>query len=563
MSGGFLAHLQALADPMQQRWLWGRLGNRWSVAPEPPPPAYLHKVPDAEFPGRADFADLTPGKTETILLVLPGGETLRVAAGKIDGLMDRQWSDPAAAAAFQGFAWMVQDPDGTALATLWPAWLARHSTAEPSSLAWNADVVAERAIMLLDMAERHGLPAPRSKILTILGAHAAILLNSFTERSAPPSALARRAHALARLGLDLDMPATADFGLAALLAECGRLQLPSGIGNMESTHHHLRLCHSLADTWLAARRFGRSETPALERVLRQALAVLPLITLPGGMPLIGDVAENLPGGWLNGLLRGGDMSGWIGRLAAEDRVRIEELRDQCLLPDLEALRADGWLRLDQNGWSGLWHAVPGGWPAFDGHGHQDLGSCELHFEGVPIFVDPGGSPQGAINGQGKCRSATAHGGLQLNRRDPYPLNHPAYSDDFRRYAGGTSPRLQAEFDGAHLLFGGLAGIGGLREGSRQWHFTDDGFTLDDRLNGTGRYRLSRRLLTPLAARREDPQTVILEGSGRRFRVSADHPLNIGPGLRWAGFGVAEPLSCIEISGRINLPWRGQIRVLAF
>ncbi len=564
MSGGFLTYLQVLTDPVQRRWAFGRLRNRWPVAARPAPPAYLNTRPAAETPGRTDLPDWSPGKPATVLLTLPGGETLRVVPGKADGLLDRRWDDPATAAAFQGFAWMAQDPDGIALAVLWPAWLDRHASSEASGLAWNADIVAERSLALLDRVRLRGLPAPRRQTLAALETHAAVLLSSFAERAAPPVLLARRAHALIRLGLDLAMPATADFGLAALLAECGRLLSPSGVSLLESTHYHLRLCQSLADAWLAARRHARTEAAPLESVLRRALAVVPPLTLPGGLPLIGDVVENLPLGWLRGLLRGAAMEqGWTGQLPAAERACLKELRDDSCLPDLEALRADGWLRVDQDGWSGLWHAAPDGWPAFDGYGHQDLGSCELHFEGVPIFVDAGGSHCGNINGRTLCRKATAHGGLQLDRRDPYPFGHPNYSDAFRRQVGGMPPRLRAEFDGASLVFGALAGRGGLRDGSRRWHFAEGGVVIDDMLNGTGRTVVSRRFLTPLAVRREDDRTVLLEGAGRGFRLIADQPLTIGDGCRWCGFGVTEPLKVIEIGGRLNLPWRGRVRVLPY
>lgn len=562
MRGGLLTGLQVLTDPVQRCWLLGRLRNRWPATAEVATPAYLQSIPGAETPGPTDLPDLQPGKPTTILLTLPGGETLRVVPGKTEGLIDRRWDDPAAAAAFQGFAWLAQDPDGTALAALWPAWLDRHATVEPSTLAWHPDIVAERSLALLDRARSRGLPAPRQQTLTALAAHAAALLASFAERTTPPALLARRAHALIRLGLDLAMPATAGFGLTALLAESDRLLLPSGVSNLESTHYHLRLCQSLADAWLAAHRHGRQEEEALECVLRRAMAVLPQLTLPGGLPLIGDVVENLPPGWMNGLLRGAALDkGWTGQLPAGDRARLAELCDDSLFSDLEALRDDGWLRVDLDGWSGLWHAAPDGWPAFDGFGHQDLGSCELHFEGVPIFIDAGGGRQSNINGRSLCRKATAHGGLQLNRRDPYPLGHPDYSEAFRRQIGGMPPRLRAEFDGASLVFGALAGVGGLRDGSRYWHFADGGFVIDDMLNGTGRTVVGRRFLTPLAVRREGPQTVLLEGEGRRFRLSADQPVTIGDGCRWSGFGITQPLHVIEISGRLNLPWRGRVRVL--
>lgn len=558
-----LAGIQALADPVQRRWLLGRVRNRWPVAPETSVPAYRNAIPAAEAPGRTELSDLTPAKPTTVLLTLPGGDALRVVPGKPDGLVDRHWNDPATTKAFHGFAWTAQDTDGTALATLWPAWLDRYGAGGHPAQAWNADVVAERSLALLDMIRRHGLPGPRDRTLAALTGHAHALLASFAETSATAMALTRRAQALIRLGLELAMPATAEFGFTALLAESERLMLPSGVANVDSTHYHLRLCQELADAWLAAIRHDRPQAAPLEAVLRRAMAVVPPLTLPGGLPFIGDVVEDLPVGWLKGLLRNAPMDqGWTGRLPANERARLGELRDDCLLADLEALRADGWLRLDLGPWSGLWHSAIGGWPAFDGHGHQDAGSCELHFGGVPVFVDPGGGRTGAINGGRLSRHAAAHGGLQLNGRDPYPLDHPDYSEAFRREIVGTAPSLRAEFDGASFTFGKLGGGNGLREGSRRWHFLGDGFGIDEMLNGTGRALVTRRFLTPLTVRREDPQTVRLEGGGQRFRLIADQPVSISDGCRWNGFGVTEPLHIIEISGRFNLPWRGSLRVVA-
>lgn len=561
MRGGWLAGLQALADPVQRRWLLGRMRNRWPVTPEAPVPAYRGNIPAAESAGRNRLPDLVPVKPATVLLTLPGGDALRVVPGKPDGLVERHWSDPATTAAFHGFAWLAQDTEGAALATLWPAWLDRFGAGRPSSRAWDADIVAERSLALLDMARWRGLPGPRDRTLTALARHAQILLASFTDATAPAIALTRRAQALLRLGLELAMPATAEFALTALLAESDRLLRPSGVANVESTHYHLRLCQGLADAWLATLRHQRPQAGAVEAVLRRAMAVVPQLTLPGGLPLVGDVVENLPVGWLKGLLRGAPMDqGWTGRLPADERARLGQLRDACLLDDLEALRADGWLRVTVGQWSGLWHAATDGWPAFDGHGHQDAGSCELHFADVPVFVDPGGSRTGAINGRSLCRRASAHGGLQLNGHDPYPFDYPDYSGDFRREIEGAPPSLRAEFDGASLSFCRLAGAGGLREGSRHWRFIGDSLGLDEVLNGTGRVLVTRRFLTPLAVRREDPKTALLEGAGRRFRLVADQPVTISDGCRWNGFGVTEPLHVIEISGHFNLPWRGSLRL---
>lgn len=555
--GGMLAGFLGLADPVHRRWLLGRLRNRWPAGTDPAIPAYRGAIPVAETPGRNGLADLVPPKAVTVLLTLPGGEALRVVPGKADGVIERPWSDPAAMAAFHGFAWLSQDPDGVALATLWPAWLDRYAPPTPANPAWQADIAAERALALLDIARRRGLPQPGERTLAALGDHARVLLGSFAHPEADPAATLRRAQALVRLGLALAMPATAAFGFGALLSEAGRLLMPSGVANLDSTHHHLRVCQSLADAWLAAQRHDRTEAPAVEALLRRALAVVPLLTLPGGFPLIGDVVDSLPPKWLAGLLRGAPMDqGWTGRLPPEEQAKIAELRESCLQDDLEALRIDGWLRVDLGRWRGLWHMACDGWPAADGHGHQDLGAAELHFDTVALFVDPGGGRLDTAS----CRRASAHGGLQFNRHDPLPFARAGYSQDFRRQVGGQPPRQRAEFDGVSLAFGKLMGAPGLREGRRRWRFDGDGLTVDEALNGTGRVLVTRRFLTPLAVHREDPKTVRLEGSGKRFRLSADQPVTVTDGCRWRGHGVTEPLKIIEVGGPVNLPWRGGIRL---
>lgn len=558
MNGGFLTNLRALADPVERRWLIGRLRGRWSAPREKPRPAFLDSLPAAEPPGRIAWKDLPAGIARSCLLSLPGGKTLPLEP-------EQSWNgyrfdDPAIAAAFHGFSWLANDPQGIALVTLWPSWL----EAFPAGThpAWAPDITTERAIALLDTAARIGLPGPRRRTQEALVAHAVHLIDSLDDPDLMPSALLRRGHALARLGLELAMPGYAGFALALLTAETPRLLRRSGMSSFESTHHHLRLCQSLADIWLAARRHGRNEAPAIEALLRRALAVIPALCLGNDLPLVGDVAESLPPGWLSGLIRGNPMSeGWTGQLAAADRALLQGLRDDCFFTDLEALCAEGWLRVDIGGWKGLWHVAQHGWPALDSHGHQDLGATELYFGDVPVFVDPGGSLLGNLNGQALCRKASAHGGVQMDGRAPYPVDRPHYDDVFRQSVAGKPPVLAAEFDGASLTFGTLAGINGLREGVRRWHFVDGGLVIDDLLNGNGRYLLSRRLVTPLAVSREDERTVLLEGHGKRFRLIADVPLSTGEGVRWVGFGLTEPVHFIEINSRVNLPWRGELRLV--
>jgi hypothetical protein len=288
---------------------------------------------------------------------------------------------------------------------------------------------------------------------------------------------------------------------------------------------------------------------------------MPALVLPGGLPLVGDVAETLPPGWLDALLPGAPAArGWAGRLPEDERALLAALRDGEPLVDLEAIRADGWLRLDIGRWSGLWHALPGGWMDAEGYGHQDAGACELHYDGVPVFVDPGGSGLGDANGAGVGRSASSHGGIQLNGKDPLPTDHPAYSDVFRRRVGGPAPNLRAEWDGVSLASAGFAWLGGPRDVRRRWRFVAGSVAIDDSINGTGRYLVTRRLLTPMAVIIEEPGTALLEGGGKRFRLTAESRLHIGNAVRWTGYGTEQPICCIEIRTPANLPWRGRITI---
>lgn len=558
MHSDIWAQVRGLTDPVQRRWLIGRWRNRWPAETPPAPPAYLDNRPPAETPDLSAFADHPP-TGGTADLQVPG-TTVTLTAATVGDIAAKPPADPAVAAAFHAFTWSHLDDAGTALPLLWPAWLQHHGGRDRRSPAWLPAVTAERTVALLDFLRRHGMPGPRERTVAALAEHAAALTADLGDAS--PAALpALQGWALARLGLDCAMPATAAFGLAVLLAEARRVLRPSGIAALDSSHHHLALCRCYADAWLAARRQNRAEAAELETILRRMLGVVPLLTLRGGMPLIGDVAETLPTGWLDGLMRGSaGGQGWLGRLPAEEQAALVTLRDASLLDDLEALRADGWLRVDVGRWSGLWHAVPGGWPDADGLAHQDLGACVLHYDGVPIFVDPGGSALGEINGDGYCRLASVHGGLQLNGGDLYPANRPGYSDAFRKAFAGPPPQLVAEFDGASLTFLGLAAQSGLRHGQRRWSLADGNLVVDDQLNGTGRFLVSRRFITPFTLHQEDDRTVRLEQGDHRFRLVADQPVVIGEGQRWLGYGRAEPIHFIEVTARVNLPWRGRIRV---
>ncbi len=354
-----------------------------------------------------------------------------------------------------------------------------------------------------------------------------------------------------------DEPAAAT-ALAVLLADCDRLLGPSGVLREDSTACHLRLTHGFAEAWLAARRRHRPEAPRLEAILRRLLAALAALTLPGGLPEIGNVPADTPPAFLAGLLPGGPVdNGWLATLSAGDRRILLSLRDGERLHDLELLRADGWLRSDMGPWSGLWHAPPEGWPSVTGHGHHDVGSFALHYDGAPLFIDPGSPP--SPNLAAAYRSASAHNGLTVDGHDPYPENRPTYSDAFRQAVGGPPPELRSAFDGVSLAFDGFDRLGGPRGASRRWRFAESNLTIEDIILGTGRKRIERRLVTPWPTVLDEGGVAVIR-AGRDFRVSGEIPAVLRPFRRWTASGDEQPLTVILFSCRANLPWHGQLQI---
>jgi len=557
------------ADPVLRRWIFGRLRNRWPVVdgPEVVPhhPPYLDDLPTAEDeqPRPAGLADMPRAAPQGRVSLRLGTQTVEAEATALDRLFDHRFDDAEAMAAAHGFSWVGQADLGPAwIGALWQAWCAQHGDIDEDSPAWAPDIAAARVAAILDVTRRHGLPGPRAQTLKVLAAHAAFLVThlDYWGPNATSSSLAAQGHALYRLGLDLGMEHTARLGLTIVTEEAKRLVTPSGVLREESSHAHLLYTRAIVDAWLAARRHDRPEAAALQSLAGHLLSVIPMLTLPGGMPLVGDLLPGDAPALLAGLRRDAPLDqGWTGTLDAGDRAVFAALRDSRPLADLEDLRADGWLRVDLGRWAGLWHAAVGGWPFHPGHGHQDIASFDLHYGNVPVFVDPGnGAPKAAT----LYRSAAVHNGLQLNGRSPYPVSRPFYNEAFRRDIAGPPPLLRAEFDGASLVFHGFSRLGGPGECVRGWRFTDTSLVIDDFLKGTGRFELVRRLVTPLPASLQEDGTVLLTGpDGLRLIVDGGVPAILGSGNRGTADGGLAPVQVIEfVSPKANLPWRGQITV---
>ncbi len=552
---------QVAADPVLRRYLAGRALGRWPSLGTP----VIGPVPGmGSWPARAEaghraWLELQDGCSGGFL-PLPG---LSVRAAP--DLFDHTFADGEALSALHRFAWLpLQGTDACFrnVQMLWAAWRARFAAPDDSP-AWEAYTAAERVINMLDLGRRAGLPAPLQDTVAVLAAHAPAIaerLEYFGEH-ATCNHLFNNARGLYRLGCDLGMPDWADWAASLLRREAERLFLPSGVLREGSSHYHLLYVRNAADCWLAARRAGRAdEAREWQELTARLMAVLPHLALPGGLPLVGDVSPDSPPVFLAGLLPGGaPMAGWTGLLPANERDAVIALRDRIAPADTRLLTTDGWLRVDARGWSGLWYAAPEGWCFSPGHGHQDVGACEIHFGSVPLFIDPGRGAYGEEGDAALFRSAEAHGGLQVEGADPYPANKPYYPPEFRRAVGGRPPRLEAGEDRVHLAFEGFTRLDGVGQVTRQWCFAAGRLEIEDKVAGRGRRRITRRLVTPHPVRR-DGSAAIIETSAGHFAVSSSTGLEIVASKRWVAYGQPEPAWAIWWDADADLPWNGRITV---
>jgi hypothetical protein len=315
-------------------------------------------------------------------------------------------------------------------------------------------------------------------------------------------------------------------GLRLLLGGVERGVGASGATLEGSTLRQAQLARVTAEVWLAARRARRPEQWRLASVARSIIGAYDALHLTGGLPQIGDRPE------------GFDSAAPFDQLDETDRNALDELRRQSKLYDLETLRRDGWLRLDKGPWSGLWYCPTSGWPAYEGLAHHDLGAAELHWNGLPLLVDPGAGKAAAVS----------HGGLTLDRQNPYPESRAGYSDAFRREIAGPAPELRTHLDGVKLTMDGFGRFGGHRQIERVWRFDGESLRIEDLILGTGRPLIERRLVTPWDVQRDDEGVILSQGE-HRLRLVTEGTISLQP-----TYGPTQ----IIIAVRANLPWSGAL-----
>ena len=350
---------------------------------------------------------------------------------------------------------------------------------------------------------------------------------------------------LYKAGLDTGDEGKTAQGLRQMLGFAEQGIGPSGATLEGSTLRQVQLVRLLTESWLAARVKGRPEQWRLAAIARSVIGALDAMTLTGGLPEIGGTPSRL---------------GFRDPFADLDTIEhraLDELRRQSRLNDLEVLRHDGWLRLDAGAWSGLWYCPKGGWPPEEGLGHHDLGAPELHWNGLPLFVDPGPPTATHAHLSARYRSAVMHGGLSIDGKNPYPESRSYYTDAFRRNVAGPAPDLRATHDGVRLSMDGFGRFGGHRQIERHWHFDGASLRLDDLVLGTGRPRIERRLITPWNVSQDGADMVLTKGE-HRLLLSGEGAITLRQIRRWNVRGDEVPLTMILFSVRANLPWSGSL-----
>jgi len=520
---------QVASDPVLRRWLVARATGREPAPPHftpgaPPYLAGLGSWTKAAPLTRIELRALTAARpAQPIDIMLPGA-TMRLDPGDPDALFAQRFDDLETALATYRFAWLplMQNPDPAWVDALWRAFRRRFATPD-AGWAWHPYTAAERAINILDFAHAFGVPGERDDTIAFLALHAdtiAARLEYFGEHNTG-NHLSNDGRGLFFIGIALGLDRIADLGGRILLAEAARIFRPSGMLREGSTHYHLLLTRNYVSGWQAARAAGRPETDALEAIVRRATSCIPRLSLPGGFPLIGDISPDCPPDFLLTAL---------APLIAESQPAAAD-----------ALAADGWLRGDFGPWSGLWHVEPDGWCPMPGHGHQDFGSFELHYGDMPLFRDPG---RGSYRDP-RDTTAVVHNGVTIDDRDPYPQNRPYYSSAFRRAVGGDAPRLTRSAN-AVALSGPM---------SRTWSFEGGSLVIRDRVTGSGRHRVTRRLHTAL------PVTEI-GGAVRvaNFTIESDVAPTLKPTALWTEYGAGVPATAIVFEAAVTLPYHAEIRV---
>ncbi len=551
---------QVLNDPVLRFWLLRRI-----VGLEKKPPIFTQRAPPyltipssttatSALPvwcgedGGGAFSPPTGKKTIT----LPG-MSVEIYAETPGSLFDINYPDLETMLGAHRFAWVPlagSDVNPDWVDAIWRCWVKKFGTNQ-TGWPWHAYSAGERAINIIDFAAQHSLPGDRQKTIKVLADHADIIRNNleYFGEEYTSNHLSNNGRSLLRIGLALGLEEYVNDGAKILITEANRIFGCSGLLNEGSSHYHLLITRNYIDAWIAARNAGLEQTAELGDIAERAIAAISVLCLPGGMPLIGDISPDAPPRYFS-FLSGAGANDTKSLSVTNSKLHkaSTDLLSQITPPPLNLAAADGWHHFEVGAWRALAYVSPDGWPPMPGHGHDDLGSFELHDGETPVLIDPGRGSY--INGE--YTKAEVHNSVIIDGNSPSPINRPYYNKTFRRRIIKQPPEFTRTHKSYILRSYGFSRMAGIGTFERKWHFNARSINIVDRIDGIGTHRIERRYFTPADVETGE-EGLTLTSNGRRWRIRSDTQPTLIRGTRWVAYGDGAPATIIIFRQLRKLP----------